>query len=155
MVTGRAGRRADIKTAKVAHSGADAGIVGPILPSVTAEPIAGRAVTSFAGNAFVRVRFGSEPAWPDGLKRRMANCAARAVFRGAGTHTFGDPLRPRVQKDGERFRVIILLAPGEILAAFRSGPAMAARRLTAGGADEHRVAGLSNLPRLFRNQQGR
>src|SRR4051812_38130438 len=116
LMTGRARRGANVKTAKIAHPRSDASAVSPIFSRMSAEPATGRAMASLTRNAFRRMRVRPEAVRRDGLERGVANRATRTCFRRRNTQSFGDPLRARVQQDGVRFGVKIFLAPGEILA---------------------------------------
>ena len=54
----------------------------------------------------------------------MTNSAARARRRGGDSEAFGDPFRSRIEQDRIRLGVKILLAPGDVLAPFRTGAAV-------------------------------
>ena len=69
LVTCHAGVRADIKTAEIAHARGDAHGVSPVFPSVTSQPRFGSVMTTFAGNAFVRVRGRGQACRANGLER--------------------------------------------------------------------------------------
>lgn len=77
----------------------------------------------------------------------MANRAACTSLGGGKPQTLRDPLRARVEQDGKRFGMKVFLAPGKILAALWSRPAVAARRFAADRSDE-RPAALLDLARL-------
>src|SRR5205814_6639279 len=85
LMASRAGRRAHVKTAEIAHAGADPGVVSPILAGMASQPSARRAVAAFAGDAFIRMRGRREAMLRHGLKRSMANRATRARGRRGGT----------------------------------------------------------------------
>ena len=78
LMTGNTSVGAHVKISEIAHIGIDTDRVGPIGAGVSTQPRPGRAVTTFAGNAFIRMGGWSESGLRDGLKWRMANRAARA-----------------------------------------------------------------------------
>ena len=75
---------AHIKTSQIADSGCNPRSVSPIFSGVPAQPPLCCAVTTFAGNAFIRVRGRREPRRRDRLDRLkwgMTDRAAAAVLR--------------------------------------------------------------------------
>ena len=99
LMAGDASVRAHIKISQIVHAGGRAHRVGPIGASMAAEPRFGRAVTTFAGNAFVRARGGCQASLSNRLKRRMTNGAAGVRLRLRDADRFADAGRPRVQQN--------------------------------------------------------
>src|SRR3989442_12115817 len=145
LMTCHAGVRAHVKIPQVVHAGAHAHGVCPIAPRVSAQPRTGRPVTSFAGNAFVGMRAGSESRLGDRVKWRMANGATRVRGRFAAADTFGDAGRSRIGQNGEGLGVKILGRPGDVLAALLASAAMTTGGSTTNGANKLRAV----LPCLF------
>src|SRR6266480_3208230 len=69
LMTGDARVRAHVKISQVVHAGADAHRVRPIGASVSAKPRLGRAVTTFARDAFVGTRARCQASLSNRLKR--------------------------------------------------------------------------------------
>ena len=139
LMTGDTSVGADIEAAQVAHPSGNAHRIIPIGARVSTQPRAGRAVTIFAGNAFVRVRGGSEAHWPDGLKWRMTNGAARVRLRFVNSNGFRDPRRTGIEQNGKGARMKILARPGDVLAALFARPAVTTGRFAPNCADEERA----------------
>ena len=139
---------ADIEAAQVAHPRANAHRIIPIGARVSAQPRAGRAVTTFTRNAFVRVRGGSEAHWPDGLKWRMTNGAARVRLRFADSYGLGNSRRAGIEQNGKSVCMKILARPGDVLAALFARPAVTTRRFAPNCADEERAL-FARLPYIF------
>lgn len=131
-----AGVCAHVKAAKITHPGGNTDVVGPISPRVTAQPAARGAVTAFARDAFIGTHGGREPTRRDRLQRRMANGAARARLRLSNPEPVRDPGRARIEQHRKSLRVIIVLAPRDVLASLGARAAMAARRFASDGADK-------------------
>ena len=131
------------------HPGADARGVGPIRAGVSAQPRFGCAVTTFAGDAFIRTRARSQACLGNGLKRGMTNGAARARLRLRGADRLADASRPRIEQNCVSASVKIFLRPGDVLAPFLASAAMTTGRSTSNRADEFRVGfgGLLNVLR--------
>lgn len=66
----------------------------------------------------------------------MANCATRAGLRLGNPERFANSRGACIEQNGGCASVKIFLRPGNILAAFFPGAAMATRRVTTGGADK-------------------
>lgn len=140
LVTGDAGVRAHIKISQIVHTRAHARRVSPIGARVAAQPRFGRTVTTLARNAFVRMRGRLEATLRYGLKRRMADGAARARLRFVNSNRLCDSRRTRVEQNRVSAGVIILLRPGNVLASFFARTAMTTRRFAADRADKLCVA---------------
>ena len=126
LMAGDAGIGAHVEVAQIAHAGGHPRVVRPVRARVPAQPASGGAVAALARNAFVGMRGSGDPAGRDGLERRMTRGAARTRLCRPYSEVFGNSLRPRIEQDGMRLGVKILLAPGDVLAALRPGAAMAA-----------------------------
>ena len=146
-MAGDAGIGAHVEVAQIAHAGGHPRVVIPVGARVSAQPASGGAMAAFAGNAFVRMRGSGEPAGRDGLEGRMTRGAARARLCRRYSEALGDSLRARIEQDGMRLGVKVLLAPGDVLAALWAGAAMAARRFAADRSDK-RTAAFTGLPWL-------
>ncbi len=133
------------------HPRADAHPISPIGAGVTAQPRTSRAVTTFAGNAFIRVRRWRETRLRDRLERGMTNRAARTVLRCGDANVFRDSRRARIQQNGIRPRVKILARPGDVLAAFFARATVTTGGSTTNRADKLRAVAARLLDFLSRN----
>lgn len=136
LMAGDAGVGADVETFEVAQAGANAGGVGPIGAGVTAEPGAGSAVAAFAGDGLLRLDGGEALGGGDGLEGGVAGGAAGAGLGGGKGEGIGDALGAGVGEDGVAAGVEVALLPGDELAAFFAGAAVATGGAAIGGADE-------------------
>ena len=121
------------------HAGADPRRVSPIGASMSAQPRFGRAMTSFARHAFIRMRGRGESIGGSRLKWRMTNRAARTRLRLRDAQGFTNPGRARVEENGVGVSVKIFLRPGDVLAPSFAGAAMTTGRLTSDRPDEFSV----------------
>lgn len=125
LVTSDAGVGAHINVAQIAHAGSHPRVVAPVRSRMPAQPAPSSAMAAFAGNAFVRVRRPREPAGRDRLKRGMAGGAACARLGRPYSEPFGNSLGSRIEQNGVRLGMKIFLDPGDVLAAFWTGAAVA------------------------------
>jgi len=109
-------------------------------------------VTTFARDALIGTHGGREPALRHRLQGRMANCAERARLGLANPEPFRDPGRARIEQHWKSLRVIIVLAPGDVLAPLRARAAMTTRRFAADGANKR---AFTELLGFFREEAAR
>ena len=86
--------------------------------------------------------------WPDGLKWRMTNGAARVRLRFADSYGLGNSRRAGIEQNGKSVRMKILARPGDILAALFARTAVTTGRFAPNCTDEER-AGLGRLFHFF------
>src|SRR5437763_14574987 len=82
----------------------------------------------------------------------MTNGAAHARLRLGTSQTSRDPRRARIEQHRKSLRVIIVLAPSDVLAPLRTRAAMTARRFASDRADK---SAFTELLRLFRQEAAR
>src|SRR5438874_4775833 len=82
----------------------------------------------------------------------MTNGAAHARLRLGNSQAFRDPGRARIEQHRKSLRVIIVLAPSDVLAPLRTRAAMTARRFASDRADK---STFTELLRLFRQEAAR
>src|SRR5438874_5546017 len=82
----------------------------------------------------------------------MTNGAAHARLRLGNSQAFRDPGRARIEQHRKSLRVIIVLAPSDVLAPLRTRAAMTARRFASDRADK---SAFTELLRLFRQEAAR
>src|SRR5205814_8369032 len=82
----------------------------------------------------------------------MTNGAAHVRLRLGNSQAFRDPGRARIEQHRKSLRVIIVLAPSDVLAPLRTRAAMTARRFASDRADK---SAFTELLRLFRQEAAR
>src|SRR5215471_13221402 len=80
LVAGYAGIRAHVEASQIAHLGCDTHRISPIFSGMPSQPRLGCAVTTFAGDAFVRVRCRQQPRRRHRLKWGMTNRTTAALL---------------------------------------------------------------------------